>query len=173
MFFVCGRITNEPDWQDFYLKVWPSLSHLCQALGATNAFQETRLFSHIFLGVRDFERAFGFYSALMPCLGNVERFCDRGRPWAGWQSADASRPLFLIGTPYDGTAHEPGNGQMVAFLAGSRPVVDSAYRIALVHGGISEGAPGLRLEYHENYYGAYFRDTEGNKLCVACHLLQA
>ena len=36
-------------------------------------------------------------------------------------------------------------------------------------GGTSEGAPGLRPEYHANYYGAYFRDTEGNKLCVACH----
>ena len=62
---------------------------------------------------------------------------------------------------------------MVAFLAGSRPMVDSAYRIALANGGMSEGAPGLRPEYHENYYGAYFRDTEGNKLCVACHLPQA
>ena len=131
------------------------------------------MFSHVFLGVRDFERAFGFYSALMPCLGNVARFCDRSRPWAGWQSADAPRPLFLIGTPYDGTAHGPGNGQMVALLAGSRSLVDRAYAIALAHGGVAEGAPGLRPEYHENYYGAYFRDTEGNKLCVACHLPEA
>jgi lactoylglutathione lyase len=32
-----------------------------------------------------------------------------------------------------------------------------------------EGAPGLRPEYHAHYYGAYFRDPDGNKLCVACH----
>lgn len=38
------------------------------------------------------------------------------------------------------------------------------------HGGSSEGAPGLRPDYHEHYYGAYFRDPDGNKLCVACHL---
>jgi len=31
------------------------------------------------------------------------------------------------------------------------------------------GPPGLRPEYHPNYYGAYFRDPDGNKLCVACH----
>jgi lactoylglutathione lyase len=26
-----------------------------------------------------------------------------------------------------------------------------------------------RPEYHADYYGAYFRDTEGNKICVAYH----
>lgn len=62
---------------------------------------------------------------------------------------------------------------MVAFLAGNRALVNSAFKIALAHGGISEGAPGLRLEYHENYYGAYFRDPEGNKLSVACHSPEA
>lgn len=127
------------------------------------------MFSHVIVGVGDFERALAFYRALMPVLDLQERFCDRGRPWAGWQAAGVSRPLFLIGTPYDGRAHEAGNGQMTAFLAESRAVVDRAFEVALVNGGASEGAPGLRPEYHANYYGAYFRDTEGNKLCVACH----
>jgi catechol 2,3-dioxygenase-like lactoylglutathione lyase family enzyme len=127
------------------------------------------LFSHIFLGVRDFDRALAFYRALMPVLGVQERFCDPSRPWAGWQSDPGPRPLFLIGAPYDRQAHEAGNGQMVAFLAASRAVVDRAHAAALAQGGTSEGAPGLRPEYHANYYGAYFRDPEGNKLCVACH----
>jgi catechol 2,3-dioxygenase-like lactoylglutathione lyase family enzyme len=127
------------------------------------------VFSHIFLGVKDFERALAFYRALMPVLGVQERFCEPARPWAGWQSEPGPRPLFLIGSPYDKAAHEAGNGQMVAFLAGSRTVVDQAHAVALAHGGASEGAPGPRPEYHANYYGAYFRDTEGNKLCVACH----
>jgi lactoylglutathione lyase len=47
--------------------------------------------------------------------------------------------------------------------------VDQAYAIALQTGGTSEGAPGLRPEYHAHYYGAYFRDPDGNKLCVVCH----
>jgi len=59
---------------------------------------------------------------------------------------------------------------MVAFLAESRALVDKAYAVALSNGGTSEGAPGLRPEYHEHYYGAYFRDPDGNKLCVVCHL---
>ena len=127
------------------------------------------MFSHIFIGVKDFDRALAFYRALMPVLGVNERFCEPDRPWAGWQSHPDPRPLLLIGTPFDGQQHEAGNGQMTAFLATSREVVDRAYAVALANGGTSEGAPGMRPEYHANYYGAYFRDTEGNKLCVACH----
>jgi lactoylglutathione lyase len=77
--------------------------------------------------------------------------------------------LFLIGKPYDQGPHVAGNGQMVAFLASSRAMVERAHATALAHGGRCEGAPGLRPEYHPHYYGAYFRDPEGNKLCVACH----
>lgn len=58
---------------------------------------------------------------------------------------------------------------MVAFAAKSRNSVVAAYEVALQNGGTSEGAPGLRPEYHAHYYGAYFRDPEGNKLCVATH----
>lgn len=127
------------------------------------------MLSHLFLGVQDFDRALAFYRALMPVLGIQERFCDPARPWAGWQSHPDPRPLFLIGKPYDRQPHAAGNGQMVALLAAQRSIVDRAYQVALAHGGTSEGPPGLRPEYHANYYGAYFRDTEGNKLCVACH----
>ncbi len=128
------------------------------------------MFSHVFMGVSDFDRALAFYRALMPTVGIAERFCDPSRPWAGWQSSPEPRPLFIIGTPYNGQVHVPGNGQMVAFLAPSREVVDQAHAVALAAGGRCEGPPGLRPEYHASYYGAYFRDTEGNKLCVACHL---
>ena len=127
------------------------------------------MFSHLFIGVTDFERALAFYNRVMPVLGIEPRFCDRARPWAGWQSPGEPRPLFLIGTPFDGRAHEPGNGQMVAFLAATRAIVDAAHAAALASGGTCQGAPGLRPEYHAHYYGAYFRDPEGNKLCVACH----
>jgi len=127
------------------------------------------VFSHIFVGVSNFDRALAFYDPLMSVLGLKARFCERERPWAGWQSNPGPRPLFLIGAPYDHLAHEAGNGQMVAFLAVSRNLVDEAYAVALASGGTSEGAPGLRPEYHEHYYGAYFRDPDGNKLCVACH----
>ena len=127
------------------------------------------MFSHVFIGTQDFERALAFYRPLLAELGVAERFCDATRPWAGWQSTPGPRPLLLIGRPWDGQPHAPGNGQMVALLAPTRAAVDRAYAVALAQGGRSEGAPGLRPEYHAQYYGAYLRDPDGNKLCVVCH----
>ena len=131
------------------------------------------MFSHIFASVKDFERALAFHTSVMDALGLELRFCQRERPWAGWHSAAESRPFFVICKPYDGEAHEPGNGQMVAFAAKDRATVRKVHETALASGGTCEGAPGLRTEYHTNYYGAYYRDPEGNKFCVVCHDAEA
>jgi catechol 2,3-dioxygenase-like lactoylglutathione lyase family enzyme len=130
------------------------------------------LFSHVFISVSDFDRALKFYDALMACLEIERRFCDASKPWAGWQSAGKTRPLFVICKPHNGAAHDPGNGQMVAFLAHDRETVRRAHATALLHGGSDEGAPGPRPQYHEHYHGAYFRDREGNKLGLVCHSSQ-
>ena len=124
------------------------------------------MISHTFLGVSDFDRAFRFYQAVLAELGLVLRFREDERPWAGWVHAGASRPIFLIGKPFDGGSPAPGNGAMIALLASDRAAVHRAWQAALNHGGRDEGAPGLRPEYHANYYGAYFRDPDGNKLVV-------
>ncbi|MGA0561616.1 VOC family protein [Ancylobacter sp. VNQ12] len=127
------------------------------------------MLSHVNIGIADFDRAFAFYAALLPELGLQLKFAEPENAWAGWMQPGVARPLFLIGRPYDGGAAAPGNGQMVAFLAADRPMVDRAHARALALGGTDEGAPGLRPHYHADYYGAYFRDPDGNKLCVCCH----
>jgi putative acetyltransferase len=58
---------------------------------------------------------------------------------------------------------------MIALLAASREAVAACHAVALANGGTCEGPPGLRPQYHPDYYGAYFRDPDGNKLCVCCH----
>jgi putative acetyltransferase len=58
---------------------------------------------------------------------------------------------------------------MIALSAPDRAAVDRCHRLALTNGGMDEGPPGLRPQYHPDYYGAYFRDPDGNKLCVCCH----
>jgi lactoylglutathione lyase len=93
------------------------------------------MFSHIMVGVTDFERALAFYKPVLDALGVQFRFQDDTRPWAGWQSAPDPRPLFLIGRPHNQQAHQPGNGQMVAFLAASRRQVDAVHALALANGG--------------------------------------
>jgi catechol 2,3-dioxygenase-like lactoylglutathione lyase family enzyme len=127
------------------------------------------MLSHVFIGVNDFERAYAFYSAVLRELGLRPKFREDDRPWAGWMTPGVARPLFLVGRPFDGQPAVAGNGHMVALLAPDRPTVDRVHATALAHGAICEGPPGLRPEYHANYYGAYFRDADGNKLCVCCH----
>jgi catechol 2,3-dioxygenase-like lactoylglutathione lyase family enzyme len=127
------------------------------------------LFSHVVTSVSDFDRAYAFYSQIMQVLEIEPRFHDPTKPLAGWQSSGRTRPLFVIGKPQNGQPHSPGNGQMIAFLAHSRMTVQSAHKLALSLGAKCEGPPGLRSHYHENYFGAYFRDPDGNKICVACH----
>ncbi|RZM31344.1 MAG: VOC family protein, partial [Sphingomonas sp.] len=70
------------------------------------------------------------------------------------------------GKPYDGAAATAGNGTMVALAADSREQVDQVYAKAIELGGADEGAAGTRGPEEMGFYGAYFRDPDGNKLCV-------
>lgn len=127
------------------------------------------MFSHICVGTNDFRRAEAFYSAIFAVLGHPLRFRDPENAAAAWQPQGGERPLFFLTRPFDGSSATPGNGQMAALLAASRADVDRCHAAALASGGICEGPPGPRPHYHPNYYGAYFRDPDGNKLCVCCH----
>ena len=57
---------------------------------------------------------------------------------------------------------------MIAFKASSWQAVDDFHAAALKHGGASEGLPGLRLQYNSDFYAAYVRDPDGNKLAAVC-----
>jgi len=127
------------------------------------------MISHVCVGITNFERAFAFYSAIMAPLGQELKFSEPDKGWAAWKPADRNRPLFIIGAPYNGEPATPGNGQMIALLAPSHKAVAQCHAAALTLGGVCEGPPGLRPQYHPNYFGAYFRDPDGNKLCVCCH----
>lgn len=50
------------------------------------------MFSHVFVGISDFERALAFYRPVLALLEVQERFCDPARPWAGWQSTPGPHP---------------------------------------------------------------------------------
>src|SRR5262245_66153189 len=73
-------------------------------------------------------------------------------------------PMFAVGKPYDKQAATHGNGAMIALNVGSTEKVHAAHELALKLGGSDEGAPGPRVG--NGFYGAYFRDLDGNKLCV-------
>lgn len=123
------------------------------------------MFSHITVGTNDFERATVFYDAVMAILGH-ERFISGDGYMAYGQPSDNQ---FWVLSPFDKAAAVPGNGNHAAFLAPDRAAVRAFHEAALSHGGSDEGAPGLRPHYHPNYYGAYVRDPDGNKLQAVCH----
>jgi len=127
------------------------------------------MLSHISIGVSNFDRALAFHSSVMASLGHELRFCEKDKRRAGWEPREGGQPLFIISRPFDGYPHAVGNGQMTAFLVSSRAQVREVYVVAMAAGGSCEGPPSSRPQYHANYYGAYYRDTEGNKFCVACH----
>ncbi|MGB3141973.1 MAG: VOC family protein [Aestuariivirga sp.] len=76
----------------------------------------------------------------------------------------ADRPFFWIGT-----GGKPATGTHVAFAAQNRKTVDAFHAAALAAGGRDNGKPGLRPQYHENYYGAFVLDPDGNNIEAVCH----
>ena len=112
-------------------------------------------------GTRDLAKARIFYDAVTAPLG-AKRVLDMDN-LSGYQGATGG--MFVIGEPLHG---EPtvGNGTQMVFEAPSRSAVDAAHAKALELGGRCEGAPGLRGPAEINFYAAYFRDPEGNKLVV-------
>ena len=123
------------------------------------------MFSHVTLGTADLERARAFYEPVMATLGIGEPFSLPGRLVFG----DMTGAKLFVGAPFDGGSASHGNGTHVALTAPTRAAVDAFHAAALVHGGTDEGAPGMRPHYHTNYYGAYVRDPDGNKLQAVCH----
>ena len=73
-----------------------------------------------------------------------------------------------IGKPFDQQPANAGNGVMVAFKARSWKEIDDFHAAALASGGSSEGAPDLRLHYAPDFYAAYVRDLDGNKVAAVC-----
>ncbi|SHI91050.1 Catechol 2,3-dioxygenase [Roseomonas rosea] len=125
------------------------------------------MFSHVMVGARDLEAMARFYDAVLLPLG-LERGPDStaGPKGICYRAPGTRHPTFDVQQPFNGESAHPGNGCMVAFFAPSRAAVDAAHQAALAHGGTDEGAPGIRERYASDYYGAYVRDPEGNKLHV-------
>jgi len=119
------------------------------------------MIGYAMLGTNDLARATAFYDALLATLGAKPMF-----PTGNGMVYGVDGPALGITRPFDGGTATPGNGTMVALSASDRASVDAAHAKALALGGVDEGAPGLRGDTSHGFYAAYFRDLDGNKLCV-------
>lgn len=135
------------------------------------------MLDHMTFRVIDIARAKAFYSAALEPLGYSVCFEGQyGSNILGFAYPDVSEPdgkkadvWFIDGpSPYGGPAAT--SGCHLAWRAGNRAQVDAFYKAAIAAGGKCNGEPGLRPDYHANYYGAFVIDPEGNNIEAVCHL---
>lgn len=112
------------------------------------------------VGTNDLETAATFYDKLFGIIEAKRMF--EFDSFIAWGKSDGNS-MFSIHIPHDGKPSTVGNGVMIALNVGNKELVDSIYNKALENGAIDEGAPGYRMD---NFYAAYFRDLDGNKLNV-------
>jgi len=123
------------------------------------------MIGYVTLGTNDLDRARKFYDELTALLG-ARRLMELPNGFTMY-GARPDRPGLAIKPPYNGGPADPGNGHMTALPVKDRGQVDALHAKALELGASDEGAPGLRgPEGPQAFYGAYFRDLDGNKLCV-------
>lgn len=118
------------------------------------------MIGYVTLGSNDLPKAVAFYEELLSEMG-AKRVWDTEN-FVAWSPGSKS-PAIAVVKPYDGEEATVGNGSMTAIAAPSREVIDALHAKALELGGTDEGGPRLRGGV---FYGAYFRDLDGNKLCA-------
>ncbi|MEX2648015.1 MAG: VOC family protein [Alphaproteobacteria bacterium] len=120
------------------------------------------MFYYVTLGTNDVNKATAFYDAALKPLGIVRSMTVESE--VGYAVAGSDKGLLYITRPYDKSRPaSQGNGTMLAFPAPTRQAVDDFHKAALANGGTDDGKPGLR-PYAPDWYAAYVRDPDGNKL---------
>jgi catechol 2,3-dioxygenase-like lactoylglutathione lyase family enzyme len=118
------------------------------------------VFDHVVFGVSDYAASKAFFLKALEPLGvvvvaegplGVELSADDKSSLCMWQSEEKPAHLHL------------------AFRAENRRQVEAFYRAALAAGGKDNGAPGLRPQYHANYYAAFVIGPDGHNIEVVCH----
>jgi catechol 2,3-dioxygenase-like lactoylglutathione lyase family enzyme len=128
------------------------------------------MIDHIALQVSDLKKSQHFYDNALAPLGykklmEVPQENGQGVLIFGW--GDTIQTDFWIS---EGLRNEPR--LHIAFRAENHEQVDEFYRAAIAASGKDNGKPGLRPEYHENYYGAFVLDPDDHNIEAVCHTPQ-
>jgi catechol 2,3-dioxygenase-like lactoylglutathione lyase family enzyme len=120
------------------------------------------MLDHVTLKVTNLKTSLAFYENALKPLGITHLFGD-GEYYAGF--GIAPKAFFWIGQSKDAVT-----GTHVALAAPYRTIVDAFYEAAITAGAQDNGKPGLRPDYHENYYAAFVLDPDGHNIEAVCHL---
>jgi catechol 2,3-dioxygenase-like lactoylglutathione lyase family enzyme len=119
---------------------------------------------HVGFAVANYKRSKTFYEKALAPLG-ITLVMEFSGAAAGFGKDDGARPSFFI------EAHgEPARGRLhIALRAENRAQVDAFHAAAIEAGGTDNGGPGVRANYHPDYYGGYVLDPDGNNIEAVCH----
>jgi catechol 2,3-dioxygenase-like lactoylglutathione lyase family enzyme len=121
------------------------------------------MYSHVFVGSNDLDRAKAFYDALFGAVGGKPGMMDpRGRLIYVHNGG-----MFMVTQPIDGQPATPANGGTIGFAMASPAEADAWHAAGVAAGGTAiEDPPGVRSADFGDLYLAYLRDPDGNKLCA-------
>lgn len=123
------------------------------------------MLDHLGLIVRSADVSKRFYTAVLAPLGYG--LVEEQAGWVGF--GPPGKPLFWIGTSKSADRSLPSPPIHIAFTARDRSAVTAFHAAATEAGAADNGSPGLRPEYHANYYGAFVIDPDGNNIEAVCH----
>ncbi len=124
------------------------------------------MFDHVKFGVSDYAASKKFFLEALAPLGVTPG--SEGEPAYGIElCAEGPASLCMFQTQ-ERPAH-----LHLAFSAQSRRQVDAFHLAALRAGGQDNGAPGLRPNYHANYYAAFVIGPDGHNIEAVCHEAEA
>ena len=120
------------------------------------------MFDHVVFGVSDYAASKAFFVEALEPLGVA--VASEGSLGIELCRPNETSSLCIRLQPESKPAH-----LHLAFQAGSRQQVEAFYRAALAAGGKDNGAPGLRPQYHPNYYAAFVIGPDGHNIEAVCH----
>jgi len=113
--------------------------------------------NHITLRVSNLEKSKAFYTHTLAPL-DYKLFVEKEKS-AGYGIEDSvGKRDFWIKT---GEVGEKKSFSCLAFTASSKEIVEAFHKAGIEAGGVNNGAPGYRPEYHAGYYAAFVLDPDG------------
>lgn len=117
-------------------------------------------FDHVTIRVSDPAESERFYDTVLAALGGAGEFGDGCAEFAEWDD------FSIAGADAE---HPPTTGLHVGFRASSRDDVDRFWHAGTAAGFRSDGEPGPRPQYRDDYYGAFLLDPDGNSIEAVHH----
>ncbi len=117
--------------------------------------------NYVMIGSNDVAKARTYYDAVFAKIGG--KVVAEYMPYAVCYELRGGGRVW-VSSPFDQKTATVGNGAMVGLLCQSEAEVRDAHSTALENGGTNEGDPGARPQYGPDFFGAYARDLDGNKM---------